>query len=490
MTLHRSGCVDYRFASQLFVLTGLFFVVWGHAIFAPYWQDDFLFLVEARDARISGMSVFDQLVNLPEAGYWRPLGVQAYWRLLEGVFGGNVLVTHAFGVFLHLLSAVLVGCLCATFLVAIGRRDISKKGGLYGGFLYSIHPAHFVAVVWVAAANSTLSIIFSVLTLIALLISMVQGRGWKIWNILMPVFFALALLTRESVAVLPALGVILYLIVKPKRVSRALLVSALVSIAVLFLWLLTRQSMVGDVGEEYSPVLGLNVFRNIAGLFAFTIGIPREAVRFVVEQHSMAALLWALASSVFYVSVFALLARAGRNAVGREKSGLLMLFFLVGCAIYVILAWNCYGYYVSLSLVAYALFAALALSQGIRPAAVLGVAVLGSVLSLYVNYALPYPSLIGRANWAEDQLREINELLGTHAREVERRGLDVHVENRHKFFAIGPSGIAYTLGIRADKIRVRHDQDIARTDRFVLVVPDSGHAYLADSFPAFLSDTD
>jgi hypothetical protein len=373
---------------------------------------------------------------------------------------------------------VLVGNLCVQYLKATGRARIAVQGGTYAGFLYSVHPAHFLAVVWVATANSTLSIIFATLALTALVAGLVKAPAWRFWLALMPVVFLLALLCRESAVVIPMLGVILFFLIKPETLSRELALSTLVSMVILVLWLIIRQSVSSDINEQYAPRMGLNILRNAAGLFVFTLGVPREALRFTMEFGSLPGLLWGAACAVLHSALLYLLVLGGRGTVSRFASVLLLVFFLAGCSVYLLLGWNCYAYYLSLSLIAYALYSAQVLAISRHRAAIVCIAVLGSILSTYANYQLPYPSIIGRAKAADIQIRKIEDLLAGRLNEVRRSGLDVVVGNPHRFAAIGRAGISFKLGISKDKIHVFNGSTVKGQRRLTLVLPENGEAFL------------
>jgi hypothetical protein len=83
--------------------------VWLPATAAPFWQDDYTLLVEARDA--GGAPALAALAPRPDRAFWRPLGADVWGWVLHGPLGGNARAAPAATLVLLLCSAAAVGWL-------------------------------------------------------------------------------------------------------------------------------------------------------------------------------------------------------------------------------------------------------------------------------------------------------------------------------------------------------------------------------------------
>jgi len=121
---------------------------------------------------------------------WRLASGQLYFDLLRVLGGLDPHVYHLAGLLLHLA--------CALSLYALLRARLSARAALAGATLFATHPAHFTTLYWVSAVGGPLSLLLVFATIAA-----AGRRGFARW--LAVPLFALALLARESVALLPLL---------------------------------------------------------------------------------------------------------------------------------------------------------------------------------------------------------------------------------------------------------------------------------------------
>ncbi len=139
-------------------------------------QDDFLGL-----ARVRGLAP-------ALASPWRWLSGQGYFALMRPFGLSSAVPYHAVSLIAHATCAVLL-------LVLLGRR-FGAPAALAGTLLFATHPALYTALYSVSGIGEILSLLFSLAA-----IAVATGRGGARW--LAPPLFALALISKESVVLLP-----------------------------------------------------------------------------------------------------------------------------------------------------------------------------------------------------------------------------------------------------------------------------------------------
>jgi hypothetical protein len=234
-------------------------------------------------------------------------------------------------------------------------------------------------------------------------------------------------------------------------------------------WLLIRKQVTVPPTGAYEMTVGTNLLRNTASLFLFFFNVPREALRFVLSEHSVAAGLWGAACLLLQALAFRLLVRGNGLGIGCKGKAALILFFLLSCAPYFLLSWNMYAYYITLGLAAWAMIGAFSLAGSRAKALAVAAALLSSGLAVAGNMALGYPALLARADWAERQLAIVERRLPN---PPER--LYVEIGNRHKYLGFGREGLAYRLGMDRDHIVELSDGDRVPEGATLLVVPAEG----------------
>lgn len=462
------------------ILTACFlFMFIIQALYVPFWQDDYYYLVNAQNARLEGDSWFAPF--LPEVKYysWRPLSVELYWRFVETVFGGNVQVAHLTNLLLHILSVLAVGWFSITLLKLLAPEKNHFFAGALVAFLYGIHAAHILPVIWVSAVNSSITILFAALTLRFWLKALTAETNNKETFALILVFicFALALLSKEISIVLPALGFLLTIFIWPqtKPSKKAWAVSIHCVIFALG-WLILRESVTSAPHPAYELKFGDNIIRNTVSLTLFFFNAPREALRFLVIDASVGAGIWGFLCFALQFASFILFFYGAWEKLKTKRMVILFAFFAVGCAPYFFLSWNCYAYYIVIGLFVYAIIIALSAHRTKIVLMASSLAVLSSVISWSGNYLLDYPALIARAFWAEEQLSKIEKTCESRP-ELCSGKLYLDIENEHKFLGFGIPGLVYRIGLSENDIVVLNHESEIRITQPVLVVPSQGDVY-------------
>ncbi len=156
---------DRRFLLLVLCAAGFLVLFWSQTLNVPYWQDDYNFLLDAREARLAHKPWYSSFFPETKVGFWRPLGFGTYWRFVETVLGGNAQAAHVTNIVLLIFSAAAVGWFVSTLLDRLYPGKDSVTAGLGVAFLYGIHSSHFLPVAWAAAANDSICVLFSALTL-------------------------------------------------------------------------------------------------------------------------------------------------------------------------------------------------------------------------------------------------------------------------------------------------------------------------------------
>lgn len=176
------------------------------------WDDEFLIV---KNAFIRSFKYVPQIFALPSGAganridnFYRPLQIFLY-LLIYKVFGLNTTAFHFFNVLLHALNAVL--------LYHLLKRIFKGRSAFLTAFFWGIHPVHTEAVTYMSGTADPLSFFFVLLSFLSYLYFRKNSSiKFLIGSF---VFFAFALLSKESVIVFPFILVVyeLYLLLKKQR---------------------------------------------------------------------------------------------------------------------------------------------------------------------------------------------------------------------------------------------------------------------------------
>jgi hypothetical protein len=502
----------------------VFITFWSQAVTVPFSQDDYSYLYSARQSHREGRPWSAGLLDVPRDSFqWRPLSFWPYWPLVERVFGGDARAAHALNVALLLLASAAVGWLATLLLrtrwpgatvhgrtlnVAGTRRVPSARvppvcasgesgrhtpcacyipdsdaalGGLLAALFYGLHGVHFLSAAWASASNQSLVTLFCTLSLGFWLIACtVAGVNGCLAGVAAVACSVAALLTKEFGAVLPLLQLLLLAWIWPQhKPTLRVWILGLLSLGATGIWWLVRRHLgLAPPPPEYALQLGLNVPRNAISFCLFLLNVPRESLRFLLVQHSLAAGLWALACLGLQLAGCTLLLRGTTARLGWRDYGLAAAFTITGCAPCLLLARNCYAYYLSVALIPYAILLGLAATQARRVAMALLLIVASAAISTAGNHLLPYPGLIGRAHWAQRQLEIVKSLRDAHP-EAFRGPVYLDVKDDHTFQGFGVGGLAWRLDQRPEDFVILGPANLTEKRPWVLVVPAEGDVYLA-----------
>ncbi len=184
--------VSSRFVIALAITVAAFLAYWPALTGQFVWDDDILLtnnaLVKASDG------LYRMWFTTEAVDYW-PLTGTTFW-LEWRLWGMNPFGYHVTNLLLHLASA---GLLWAAL------RRLSIPGAGIAACLFALHPVNVESVAWVVQRKNVLSLFFFLLSALWFLIhdEDSSGRVGR-WYWLSLAAFVLAMLSKGSVAVLPA----------------------------------------------------------------------------------------------------------------------------------------------------------------------------------------------------------------------------------------------------------------------------------------------
>ena len=173
--------------------------------------------------------------------FYRPLQTLSFMADVRLSRGGS-------GMF-HLTNTLLLGAIGSLLFLFFRGFSIPSAVALPSALLYCVHPLFVSSVAWIPARGDLLLVVFSLSSFLFLgryLASARRGDLTLHW-----VSFSLALFSKETAALLPALFVLYYMAVRPRDAhpKRFLLPVALYGISGL-VWFLLRSRALGSIPEQ------------------------------------------------------------------------------------------------------------------------------------------------------------------------------------------------------------------------------------------------
>jgi tetratricopeptide (TPR) repeat protein len=158
----------------------------------------------------------------------------------------------------HLVNVLLHLTACLLFFKLLRKLNSGPGRALFFSLLFAVHPLNTQAVAWIPGRNDTLLAVFALPMLICFIDSIDENRYRGI--LLNGLFFALALLTKETALVLPlmCLGYFFLASQRPRQYQR-LVLNAVLWMAIFLLWYWVRNhalgfSPEGQAGRFIAPV--------------------------------------------------------------------------------------------------------------------------------------------------------------------------------------------------------------------------------------------
>ena len=273
-------------------------------------------------------SVWKHLAPTSPGNYYRPMFL-LLMRINYAIFTNRPLGWHMAAIALHLtvtwLTFVLVRKLTGDFTVA-----------WLAALIFGVHPVHHEVVAWISGMTESLFAIFFVASFLAYLKSLENFK--KTWIALSCIFYALALLSKETAIVLPALVFAHAWIGRSsgeeensmgnlRRLGNAL-IPASYYIPVAFCYLLQRHKVLSGLGHSISNLSVTEWLLTLPSILLFYIRHWIFPVR-LAESYDLFAqpnlnllhvVLPAVMVSAIGVAVWLIRGRLGAHSVGQATA--------------------------------------------------------------------------------------------------------------------------------------------------------------------------
>lgn len=425
----------------LFILINM--VLWLPAIFIPFWGDDYYFLMQAREARLSNTSWLTPFISESSTGFWRPLSMDVPWRFIEGYLDGHPIKAHCFSFVIWFISITCTYLLTFNISKAL-KWDKPEIISMVAACLYSFSAVHFLVLHWVSAINSSFLVIFISLSLSLWVAICYSSKNRLSLYALFLAFQMFALFSKESAVLLPALMLSLSLFIQ-KKLKVADTVILIVCVAICVVWLYFFQQFTHNRNSSYEIVFGTNIIHNTIALFAWALNIPRESIRMLFNGQTLSAINWLVPILILMAAFIFFVINGAKKYSSKYQLIAIIGFVIFAYVPYFLLSHQSYEYYAAVAIILPTIFASKCLLRANRFYVGLLLFAAASFISIQGSRILDYPSLIGRAYWAEAQLDRLKNI------ELNDR-TKFCTNNHHRFYAIGIKGLSWRLGIPETKI--------------------------------------
>ncbi|MDX2175048.1 MAG: hypothetical protein SF028_01115 [Candidatus Sumerlaeia bacterium] len=237
-------------------------------LFGNFWQDDFLLLYHASEARLASEPWLGATLWLPHGEVWRPVAGRLLWRFIEGPLGASPVAAGAIAASLWTGAAALAGLLAARL------ADGSRSTAAGAAALFAAHPCGLLPLAWPSATQESLALAAAFgATLLALAGSEAEGprRRWLLS--LSACVFGAGLLCKESVLFAPILLGACLLATRP-RLVRADLAPAALAATLALLHLASRHAITFPRDDaQYAAGGAFALLRNAAAMTGHALGV-------------------------------------------------------------------------------------------------------------------------------------------------------------------------------------------------------------------------
>jgi protein O-mannosyl-transferase len=129
--------------------------------------------------------------------YYRPVFL-LWGRLNEALFGDQPGFWHLSALLAHLAATSLV------YFIFV-KLTADQLGGGISAIVFGLHPVHIESVAWISGATDPLMTVFLMGSFLCYIHKARRAQGRAIWIALSLFLFALAMLTKETAVILPAI---------------------------------------------------------------------------------------------------------------------------------------------------------------------------------------------------------------------------------------------------------------------------------------------
>ncbi|MCL4338789.1 glycosyltransferase family 39 protein [Patescibacteria group bacterium] len=323
---------------------------------AFYFQDDWFSLKISQAKNISDIAGF--FIPRQDVIYYRPLGMQLPFYLMQTLFGINPLPFHILTFLTHALNIILVYILVFLLLQ-------NKKAALAASFLYAVSSVCFIPMYWSATYAFILcpTLFFASFLFFLFYITNKSLTDY----VLSFIFFATGLLVNEIIVILPAI-LFLYLLFFKK--AKQLLATLIYFVTGLLLFLLRFTLFSPPTSGNYHLGVGWNIVSNIKTYLFWSLNwseiLTEQMTRILFFNRLITANYpwYAYVSDFLFIALLVLIVIGLLNFVRvKENVGNLgkytafpLLWFAIGLLPVLLFSGHKFAYYLPISLLGLIIF--------------------------------------------------------------------------------------------------------------------------------------
>ena len=410
------------------ILFSIITLIFFPAIIYPFFQDDFFALVTTKITSLG--DIWRLFLPVAEAVYWRPLGIQLYFGLMQFFGLGQPIWFHLVSLLVHLLNTYLVYRLIRSLRATGGSVAISRIAKLTA-FLWGTSPIHYFALGWAVNFSFILVVTWSILAILA-------SREGKIFQAI--VFLILGLATNEMAVVIPGLVI---LATGRKRIRLA--GSMLAGVAFYVIWRLTVGIKVqGDYG--LSLAAPISAFRWYGLWILGWSDIVRDFIRWGIVFRSEFTKIFPGVVSIYLIEIGVLI----WLAKGEWKNKMPVKYFLwiiIGLTPVLLFQSHLYSHYAAIAAIGFYWWLAEIVVKRERRLLLMLTWVMVAAATLGLSYKVSWMA----DHAAESQRFQRLVLDQTQKGEVSRIYIVSNVP-RAQTVLLGGYGIEYLTGVNRDKV--------------------------------------
>lgn len=248
---------------KFWLLVSILLLVFSPSLLIFFSADDWFHL------RVSNISKLSELLNFfsfekttQSIAFYRPLPTQVFFFVFQKLFGINPLPYHVFVLVCFAYSLYLIKKLASLLLK-------SEKKAFLATLIYGFSVSNFTRLYFLSAFQEIALVVFSCLCLLSYL----NNRWWRSL-----IFFALALLSKETAVVIPLIIIVINWSLKNIKLKK-LIPFALILLPYLYLRLI---QFGGAAGETYIWNFSLAKTANtLMWYFLWSLGAPELLIDYI-----------------------------------------------------------------------------------------------------------------------------------------------------------------------------------------------------------------
>ena len=362
----------------IFVLWSvLVFVVWHNALLNFFAQDDFILI-----SHFSQNNLWQDIKNVfgpPQATHWRPIH-NLYFLVAGNIFGKNYIGYHLLTLAFHIGISFFI-------YKTLQKLTKNSKAAISAAFIYAVHPAHFVSLLWISGGATVIGFLFLITSFYYYLIDK---------KIVFLILYVISLLASEAMVVGLAIFTAYEFLFKKEKIDKLfLIITGIISAIFLIIRFVFLTSKVAI--DVYQLELSAKVFNAIKYYLLRIAGFAEVSGDRVI---SIALLGW-----------LALIALLLIKNLKKSQDVNLLIFsvftIIVGLFPFILIPEHLSPHYMNISIFGFSMFLGLTLKK-LKPIISTFLLIIFLVISIYnINLTMRSNWVVKRSNLANTYLEKI-----------------------------------------------------------------------------------